>query len=122
MKTMLFCASVGFLFAVCSAATCHAATLPQTYCEGFADRWYAEAVAIGSETPDGVYEQAMADCELQVDAVDSAPVPLPLAQALRLADALGRYGVDRVGLGWLPTTAAEDAAADRDALDSECGQ
>lgn len=139
MKTMLFCASVGFLFAVCSAATCHATTLPQTYCEGFADRWYQTAVAIGSETPDGVYEQAMADCEQQqyglslaygdahaVDIVGEATaigMGLEYQDALREADEQGRYGVVRVSAdGWLPTTAAEDAAADLGALDSECGQ
>lgn len=95
MKTMLFCASVGFLFVVSTAATCHAATLPQTYCESFADRWYQTAVAIGSETPDGVYEQAMADCELQV-------------WGLEVAEA-NEHMNDSVA----------DMAAD---LDSECGQ
>lgn len=145
MKTMLFCAAVGALFAVSAvSASCHAATLPQTYCEGFADRWYNEAVAIGSETPDGVYEQAMADCELQAYALSLIPAPahesdyptgedllgsavnvmgMSYHEALDAADAQGRYGVVRVSAdGWLPTTAAEDAAADRDALESECAQ
>lgn len=119
MKTMLFCAAVGSLFSLSTAATCHASTLPESYCHDFAEGWYQQAAALGSETPDGVYEQAMADCELQVDAVDSVEVPLPLDKALQLADTLDRHGVDRVGSGWLPTTEAEDRATD---LDAECDQ
>jgi hypothetical protein len=48
------------------ASSCKAAELPAGYCHDFAERWYVEAVALGSETPDGVYEQAEADCEYQV--------------------------------------------------------
>lgn len=67
MKTMMFCAAVGALFAVSAvSSSCHAATLPADYCETFSESWYQEAVALGSETPDGVYEQAEADCDVQV--------------------------------------------------------
>jgi hypothetical protein len=78
MKTMLFCLSVGVMFGVSAvASSCKAAELPADYCHDFAERWYSEAVALGSETPDGVYEQAEADCELQVwglSLVQLAPV------------------------------------------------
>lgn len=89
MKTMMFCAAVGALFAVSALSQCaHASALPADYCESFADRWYAEAVALGSETPDGVYEQAEADCELQAWALDAynAPSPVAFIQATKAAN------------------------------------
>lgn len=88
---------------------CSTAHASEAYCHDFAQGWYQQAVALGSETPDGVYEQAQADCELQ----ESALTDLSYSQAIALADLEGRYGV--VALGgdrWRPTTQAEDAAAD----------
>lgn len=63
---MAFCLGVGLLFSVASLANCKASQLPADYCHSFAEGWYQEAVSLGSETPDGVYEQAEADCELQM--------------------------------------------------------
>lgn len=121
---------------VCAAAV---TPLQSAYCRAYADHEYTTAVRAGSLSPDAAYEGAAEECEVQFLAVgvqwddpagldgftelamraastidlDAVLVnPLPMGEAARLADALGRYGVERVGSGWLPTTEAEDAAAD----------
>lgn len=134
----MFCSAVGFLFAVSTASTCHAAmgqvTAPEArYCEQYAASEYDSAVARGDEFPDASFEGAAEECEVQwlmvtgsLDALMRADIALRVYEADELsatgvtyelaaavADHEGRYGVDQISPGrWLPTTAAEDKAAD----------
>lgn len=134
MKTMLFCLSVASLMGYAACSKAETTPLQSAYCHAYAEHEYSA----GRE-----FEGAAEECEVQflavgvqwdepslmanfvetamraqsTESVDAVLVnPLPMAEALRLAGELGRYGVDKAAGGWLPTTAAEDAAADAGAL------
>lgn len=136
MKSLLTVLTVGALFAG-SAVFCRCAQASQRSdeaCHQFAERYYEQAVALGVDAPDFAYEAAQGACEAQAYGLSLVPdtsdaptaddlleravngIGMSYREALGAADAQGRYGVERFGMGWLPTTAAEDAAADRDAL------
>jgi hypothetical protein len=127
MKTMLLCLVVPavFGFARCAKAAPDVTVTQAAYCEAYAEREYQSH---GQD--DAFFEGAAEECEVQWMALSAqwddpenldraaelglrGGAPLPYVKAASLASALGRYGVDRVADGWLPTTAAEDAAADQ---------
>jgi hypothetical protein len=138
MKSLLTCLAIGTLFAG-SAIFCKCSKASQRSddaCHEFAERYYEQAQALGVDAPDFAYEAAQAACDAQAYGLSLVPDPIDererpsaddlieigtiravgmsLRDALDAADAQGRYGVERYGMGWLPTTAAEDAASDLD--------
>lgn len=71
MKTMMFCAAVGALFAVSAvSSSCHAALPPVTgaqahYCAEYAEAEYQAAAVRGDEFPDASFEGRAEECEVQ---------------------------------------------------------
>lgn len=107
MKTMAICFAMGAVMGLARCAS--AAELPvQSVCNILSELAYDRAVADGDPLPDGAYERVQGSCEWSSDWGTNYD------DALVAANAEGRYGVDQIEPGvWAPTTAAEDAEADR---------
>lgn len=132
MKSFVFCSAVlvaGLLASVSHAAPpVRVSVVQEAYCHAYAESEYAAAIARGDALPDAAFEGADEECEFQwaIQAVQwdepnyqdqeaelgLRSLPLPFDAALRVADTAGRYGVDRLGTGWVVTSADEDRAAD----------
>lgn len=125
MKTMIFCAAVGGLFALSTAATCHAAPLTRAevaYCSEYADAQFRHAGADGFDAPDAAFEGAAEECEFQwrmlaaqwdepayLDQLAVLGIAAGTAEGMSYADAMreaakhGSLGVEQVGAGlWAP--------------------
>jgi hypothetical protein len=140
MKTMLLCLIVPavFGFAQCAKAAdvAHAqpiTALQSAYCHAYAEHEYSSGreyegaqeecevqfLAVGVQWDDPSLMSNMVELALRAESTESLDAvltsPLPRAEAMRLATELGRDHIERVGAGWLPETAGEQAADDQGA-------